>query len=269
MECKNCNAQLTEDTKFCPQCGAKVVLHRLNTKTLITEFLVSFLGWANSFLSTLRDLVVRPDQVIDAYLKGVRKRYVSPFILVAVGAALSMYVFNSYSDQYLELSTTLGEKQFELLQENIDENDTQFKGFSNDAESFEASRKMQENILQYFNIVTFLLLPLYALISFLVFGRRLNYGEHLIVNSYLQGLSFFIGIIMFIISINTSPLLFYSQLIVIMIYYLYTYAKLLNFGLGKAILKFLLFIGVLLAVFIVITIIGAIVGIVGKTTGLL
>ena len=266
MNCKNCQSELSDHHKYCPQCGAQVVAKRINTKSLFNEFLYNFFGWDNSFIKTLRDMIIRPHRVVSDYLNGVRKRYVSPFIFVAVGTGLAMLVFNALSEQYLEFSNTLNEQQVEIIKENLDikEGSKEEKQSQKQYNNLQNPEEIQKSILKYFNIVTFLLLPLYTLVSFLVFGRKLNYGEHLVVNCYLQGFSFFLGVLLFLASIYLYPPIYYFQFVIIITYYLFTYAKLLNFGIGKAILKLLLFIIVLILVIIVISIIILILILAGK-----
>ena len=266
MNCKNCQSELSDHDKYCPQCGAQVVAKRINTKSLFNEFLYNFFGWDNSFIKTLRDMIIRPHRVVRDYLNGVRKRYVSPFIFVAVGTGLAMLVFNALSEQYLEFSNTLGEQQVEIIKDNLDlkEGSKEEKEFQQQYNELQNPKELQESVLKYFNIITFLLLPFYTFVSYLVFGRKLNYGEHLVVNCYIQGFSFFLGVLLFVVSIYTYPPAFYFQYVIIITYYLFTYAKLLNLGTGKAILKLLLFILVLILLLVVVFIIGVILTLAGK-----
>ena len=258
MNCKNCNTEIKDNASFCSNCGAKVVTKRINTKSLINDFISKYLGWDNSFFLTLRVLLTSPATVISEYLSGVRKRYMAPIVFVGFGVALGSIFYNSYADEYLSMTNALTESQFTIIQESYDEGNMSEEQYQYQKENLENNKKFQENVLKYFNIVSFLSLPVYALISLLVFGRKLTYGEHLVTNCYLQGLAFFGGILFFLGGIYLWAPLISLQLVFIMPFYLWTYAKLLDFGWGKAILKFLLFLAVLIGFLLAIVIIGAV-----------
>jgi len=258
LNCKNCNSELVQNASFCSNCGAKVVKERINTKLLINEFITKYLGWDNSFFFTLRMLLSSPATVISEYLDGVRKRYMAPIVFVSFGVALGSIFYNTYADEYLSMTNELTDSQFTLIQESYDEGNMSEKQYQFQKENLESSKNFQGSILKYYNIVSFLSLPIYALISLLVFGRKLTYGEHLVTNCYLQGLSFFGGILFFLGGIYLWTPLISLQLLFIMPFYLWTYGKLLNFSLGKAFLKFLLFLAVLIGLLLVIAIVSAV-----------
>lgn len=254
MKCKNCHTELADSANFCHACGAKVITERVNTKLLVREFFANFLGWDNSFFKTLKNILLKPDWVINAYLNGVRKRYVSPFIFVAIGTALAMLIFNYFSGEFIEYSNSINEKQIELILESFEEQTQNQEMAQQQMDLLQNTDEIQKVILKYFNIVTFLLLPFYTLISYLVFGKKFNYGEHLVINCYIQGLNFFIGLLLFVTSIFTNPAVYYTQLLIVIFYYLFTYSRLLNYGWGKTILKLFVFFLVLLLMFIFIII---------------
>jgi len=68
MECKNCSNTLQQTTKFCDECGAKVVLDRVTTKKLVKDFFNDVLGWDNSYFRTFKTIFTAPDVVIKSYL---------------------------------------------------------------------------------------------------------------------------------------------------------------------------------------------------------
>lgn len=258
MNCKNCNTNLQDASFFCHTCGAKVITQRINTKVLIAEFMLSYIGWDNRFLLTLRSMVLRPATVISDYLNGIRSRYMAPIVFVGLGVAIGTIIFNIYSEEYLEFVDSAGRAQMDMVQENFNDGELSQKQFDSQRESLELTRTIQEYLLKYLNIFSFIMLPFYALISRIVFGSKYNYGEHLVINCYIQGLSFFMGVIFFLVGIYIYPPLYYFQLIVLFFYYLWTFAKLMNFGVGKAIVKLLLFLGIMLLFSIVFFVIGMI-----------
>jgi hypothetical protein len=263
LNCKNCHSPLEENINFCSICGARIVKERITSRLLVNMFLSNYIGWDTSFTLTLRTLLFAPVKVISDYLNGVRKRYMAPIVFVSFGVAIATIVYNVYSEEYMEKVQSLNNAQFEVVQQRYDEGNMSEKQYQYQIENLESANEMQGVLLKNFNIVSFALLPLFALISLLVFGRKFNYGEHLVINCYLQGLSFFVGILFFMGSIFVWSPLFYVQALFIIPFYLWTYSKLQSFGLGKALLKFLLFIAILLGLLLVVVIVGVIIGITG------
>ena len=52
-------------------------------------------------------------------------------------------------------------------------------------------------ILRNFNIITFLFLPFYALLSKLTYTKPHNFGEHIVINSYILGTTMFLTLFSF------------------------------------------------------------------------
>lgn len=243
MNCKNCNEALLDTTKYCSNCGAKVVSNRITTKELWSSFATDFFGWDNKYLKTMRALFSKPEMVLDGYLQGIRKKYVTPFVFLAIGTALSMLLFNELADDYIQMSNAFNDRQMELIHKSLD-NTTNVEDYK---EGYRKSNTdLQNSVLKYFNFFTFLLVPVYAFFAFLVFGKPHNFAEHLIINCYLQGASFLIGTIFFLLSIFTNPLIYYIGIIVTMAYYLFAYSRLNGYSKGTAFLKLLKFLGILL-----------------------
>ena len=94
MNCKNCQEPLNENSQFCNNCGGKVVSQRITFKKLFVDFFINVFGVDNKFFLTLRKILTNPENVINEYLDGVRNRYINPFAFLAIGAGLSLLVFN-------------------------------------------------------------------------------------------------------------------------------------------------------------------------------
>ena len=108
MRCKNCSHQLSNHTKYCEECGAKVILERITFKKLIIESFNQSFGWDNRYFLTFIGLLLRPHQIIKDYLQGVRKRYLNPFAFFAIGAAARLLVFSIFIDEYMDLIAISG-----------------------------------------------------------------------------------------------------------------------------------------------------------------
>lgn len=260
MNCKNCHSTYEMSIQFCSNCGAKVVHERLSLKNLWKNFATDFFGWDNKYLKTLWHLITKPKQILDGYISGVRKRYMSPFAFLAIGTAIAILAFNIFQDEYLDSTRMLAESQAEMIVANASSD--------LDVEALETMRQeviddqlaANKSMLNYFNIYTFLMLPLYALMSFLVFGKPHNYGEHLVINSYLQGVIFIFGVIFFLLSLMTNPMIYFISMLASILYYQYAYSKLNEYSAKRSILKLLKFFGLIIAVFLVLSVGGFLIG---------
>lgn len=281
MTCKNCNEQLENDAHFCDNCGAKVMKQRITLRFLLGELFAS-MGFESLYFTTLKKMLVAPHEVINEYLNGVRKRYVNPFAFLAVGAALSLISFNSFADEFKAMQGSIETEQSREMKEiaskdlskikNISEKD--LKRLKDKQLSAKIGLKVQEKyldlMLRYFNLVTFLFLPFYALLSKWTYRKPHNYGEHIVMNAYLQGTTMYISVIAFFSSLVLNPNIYFMSMFLYILYYLYAFKKLYKHSIGKSILKLIRFIIVLAVCFIllivVILILLVIVGIVLKFT---
>jgi len=253
MKCKNCKEDIFLSNNYCSNCGAEIVNERISTKILWENFAINFFGWDNKYFKTLKDLIVQPELVLGDYLQGVRKKYVSPFTFVAIGTALSMLVFTELTEEYLEISKSFTIQQIEVVNEQTKEKQP---NQDKQKESIQESIESQRSMIKYYNLLTFLLIPLYTLGAFWVFGKPYNYGEHLIINCYLQGVTFLLTSICLLAAVYIKPQLYFLMIIGSVLYYSYGYKRIYNHNLVKTILKLLIFIGILIAVFILIIIFG-------------
>ena len=101
MDCKNCNSPISENSKFCTNCGAKIITNRITVKGLLTDISQNIFGWDNKFFLTVKTMFARPQSLLREYITGTRKKYMNPFTFLALGAAISLFVFNFFSEEYL------------------------------------------------------------------------------------------------------------------------------------------------------------------------
>lgn len=85
-ECASCNQPF--DTPFCPNCGER----RLSEKdysafSLVNDFVVDVFNIENRFWRTLKNFLFRPAKYVDEYIKGARKKYISPIKLFLIANA--------------------------------------------------------------------------------------------------------------------------------------------------------------------------------------
>lgn len=266
MNCKNCNETLEKDAHFCDNCGAKVITNRITFRFLMIE-LFAVLGFDSLFFNTLKRMIFAPHLVIKEYLEGVRKRYLNPFAYLAIGAALSLIIFNYFSEDYKNVQIAFYEEEMKEIEELSNKDLTTIKDIT-DKELARLKRRQETAkkqlvfieeysgfMLRYFNIATFLFIPFYSLLSKLTYRKPYNYGEHIVINAYIQGSTLYFMIISFLLSIVINPGIFSASLIFTIFYYLYVFSKLNNLTIKQSLLKFLRFLIVLAIILLIIFII--------------
>jgi len=100
--------------------------------------------------------------------------------------------------------------------------------------------------LRYLNFVVLINLPFYAFITFIVYGKPHNYSEHLVINFYLQGLGLLMTSVFFLISLVSTPVVYTSSILVLVLYYIYAFKRLNEYNWSKTIIKFFKFLLVML-----------------------
>jgi len=268
MDCRNCKVTLSENADYCQSCGAKVIRERITLKGLKSDFFNNVLGLDNLFVRTLTRFIIAPNKVISEYILGTRKRYMNPFAFLVIGAALATFVYNFFSDRYIELmlstqDESVYEQLFSFSNPKLDKDTLEYqeKYLSFKEEQIRINTSVQNFMLKYFNIIVFLLIPLYTFLALMVFGKKkFNYGEHFVVNSYLFGFGMFSGTFFFLLGLLIHPSIYFVSSLVIVCYYLFSYKKLGEYSIEQIILKFLKFIVVLILSVIIIGILAVILG---------
>lgn len=241
MKCKNCTNSIVNYTKFCANCGARIIGNRLTFKFFFQEFLAKVLSIDNKLLKTFWHLIVKPDYVIKSYIDGVRKKYIEPF-------------------SYLLISITLSGITIFLMRENaVDVLDELNQGQN---EKFREAYKSIMNTMYDFNsIVTALTIPFYALISWLVFlnKKMFNYVEHLIVYIYTTAQFSILSAILFVGIYfsgleDSSGTVMMGVLLTSMIYNAYTLKRIFKLNIKQLLIKIIYFLFVLLVLYIFATI---------------
>lgn len=241
MNCKNCNTLFNDNYDYCFNCGGKVIRKRLSFQSLFQHFVEIFFSYDNSFLKTISHLIKKPEQVIDGYVSGVRKKYLAPFAFFTIAltiSGLNFFLINKfYPDFYMDLSNSMV----------IDERTQNI------------NKSIIEITTEYNSLIYFLLIPFLAVISKLVFLKnKYNFTEHLVI--YFYTISFFsitsvilnsifiIGFHSYAISLNLYiyPIFF--------IYHCYLLKRLFQLTFKKLIIKILIFIPIIFGLYIFISI---------------
>ena len=230
MECKNCHSPLETHLNYCPNCGAKVIRNRLTIKSLFAHFSEQFLNYDNKFLQTFLGLFTKPEDVIQKYIDGTRKRYVnviSYFAIAITISGLQMYFLNKYFPELIDVSVMSTVDTEAMQKENLD--------------------FMQE----YQSLLMMLYVPLYAAMSYIVFftTKRYNYTEHLVIFMYISAqISIFGAVIMLAVSASFGYTMGQVAIFLMPVYILYSaycLKRLYGMSLGGIILRTLFFLLIL------------------------
>lgn len=180
MVCKNCNTGFNDTQNFCSNCGEKTSYSRITIRSILKQFNREFLSIDNKLLRTFKDLLIRPEFVIDYYLKGLRERYVN---LIS----------------YLALSITLFGFQFFVMNrfyaKEIEENQSSTGNVQIDA----FAKLINEQLSDYIGVITIVFIPIVALCTYLIFKSKAlhNYAEHIVINTYITAQYTIIFILVF------------------------------------------------------------------------
>jgi hypothetical protein len=234
MVCKNCENSLNNTTNFCSGCGAKVIRNQLTIKALLSDFNERYVNYDNKFLKTFIGLFLKPEQIIDSYINGTRKKYVdviSYFAIAVTISGLQVFIIKKFFPESIDLSniTTKG----------------------NEAVSKEVFTTVQE----YVSFVMLLSIPLYAIMAKVVFfnKKKYNFTELIVIFMYTISQMSLLGIIIIVPILamgGTFGEISYYSLPIQIMYYAYCLKRLYELNLKNFILKTLLFFVVLLVFYI-------------------
>ena len=241
--CKNCAELFDENNSYCGKCGAKIIRNRLTISNLFSHLIENFLNYDNAFLKTSVHLITQPEQVINGYVDGLRKRYSSPISYFAISLTVSglfiVFVQKYFPDIF----------DFSEIYEA--------KGTQ------EMTRTVTNFLMEYNTLFYFFLIPALALMSRLVFLKNgFNYTEHVVIYLYTMSLlaifSSFISF--FVVLINPDFYLTWGLIfqLLMILYHCYLLKRVFELSLMGIILKTLLFFGIFLVLYIGLSIIAGI-----------
>ncbi len=244
MNCKNCQTKIEHNDDFCRNCGGKIVRNRLTIKNLFEHLSEHFLNYDNRFLQTFITLFTKPEDVIDGYITGVRKKYanvVSYFAIALTVSGLQLFILYKFFPETMDMST--------YDQQTIGPN-------SNDVMSI---------VREYQAVIMMLTVPLYALVSYFVFYtlKKYNYTEHLVIFMYLLSQLTFIGAFTALSAAFLGLSFVYAGLILSplqIIYSIYVLQKLYKLSAKGLILRTLFFFLILFIAFVIFIIITIMIG---------
>ena len=236
MTCKNCQNELYSPYLFCSNCGAKHIQKRLTLKNFSLQVTETFLNVDNTLFKTFIHMFTKPEQVVDGFISGIRKRYLNPFNYMAVAITLSglqLFIIKKFRPNFYT-SFNVGDQNTEIFRQSVD------------------------TFLDYQAIFSFLTIPFMAVISLIVFFnyRKYNFTEQAVIYMYSYTqisivLSFFI---ISILPFYASAPLWVNLVTYISLigYHAYVLKRVFTLSYKQIFLKTLLFLGIFLTFYIII-----------------
>lgn len=244
MDCNNCGVALAGN--YCHVCGQKKIRERFTLGRILRDLLSMITNIDKGFWFTMKELFLRPAQVIQNYLSGATIRYYDPiryyFIIIAVSALLQLSL-GTFDLQQADLRDTLNPNMTE--------------------QQLQAQLKMVEYMKRFLNFIPLLVLPFIALCFKWAFRKQAwNYAEHLIGTTYIYAQTSIIGIFLIVelyfIPQFTSSIVPISMLISAA-YFAYVYQHTFNKSYAKAFfLSLLAILGGFLLMILFVAIVGTI-----------
>ncbi len=224
MNCKNCEAPQRTDFKYCPACGAKVVVNRLSFKNLTYDITNHFFDLDNTFFRTFVQLCIHPEKVIDAYIQGVRKRYLNPL-------------------SYLGIALTLSGILIFVLQKIMTPD--LFFGFSGELPE-KVAQKLYDSIFDFSSLFFIGYIPVFAIAGYLTFNRKDYFlSEYMITYIYIMAqwsiITFPVSLLVLIFSPASYVSLSFPILFVMVMYSLYAMQRIHRFSASAVVLRSMVF----------------------------
>lgn len=253
MECTNCNYKLNDTVKFCPSCGNPIICNRLTNKSLLNEFTAKYLTLESKLWVTIKDMTIRPERVIKSYIGNNRVKYLPPINFMLVAALFGGFY------AYLLNNGYLGEIDLNAFT-YTPKNDVESLGLKQE----EITKSINTNVQNYYSLITFLTIPLLALLSKLVFHnyKQYNYAEHVVIYAYAYSQYLILSYISipFMIFIEGFAI-YYTTLVffVIIGWHAFVLKRVFELSLKNIIIKSLFFLTVAIFLLVVFFFIGIIV----------
>jgi hypothetical protein len=213
-ECKNCGMEVTG--KYCSNCSQKLETHRLSVAHLAHEIFHAITHTDKGIIFLIKELFFNPGKVALEYNAGKRKKYFNPFSFLLIMMALQIFLSKKTDifTAYVDASQEIFDSMYTANKMPRPEKD---QGLQN-------AKVQTSRILENSRLITFLFIPFFALLTWLLFIRSgNNYAENLVLNVFLVGQTnvYFIlfSVVPFVIY---PPVVFWVMLLYPVIFFIYS-----------------------------------------------
>ena len=258
MNCKNCDKPLEHHAQFCDYCGAKVIDEPFTFRYVTRDFEEKYLDLdRNLLIRTLRDMVIRPQAVINGYINGVRKRHLNLANWLAVAITISgllIFVVKKFYPDSLDMSW-----MYTFNGANPEDNPF--------LQNFDPENPGESMWWMEYQAVLYILgIPIYAIMSKLTFWNQKAYSyiKHIVIVGYSQAfMSIAMAIPMLIaLALGANYLkMSYWAILAMILFSAYVYKRIFQLTLLQIILRTLWFAVISIGIYIVFLIVVVIVAI--------
>lgn len=180
IACKNCGHHF--EGTYCPKCGQKRINDRITLKDSIRHWLGVMINFDRGLWHTTWMMLKNPGKVIHDYLNGITRPYLHPFRFLFLWLTVQIFFM---------FATGL----YDRIQSNMQ---MEMGGQASQSAQLAVQQHYQELIRTYMQLFFILGIPGLALGTKMTFAKaKLNFAEHLALNSFAYGASMTIGFIAF------------------------------------------------------------------------
>jgi len=178
--CLNCNQPLTEGQYFCPKCGQKAALKRLNLHDIWHDVVHYFTHADKGIFSLLKALVTQTGTVAREFVNGKRKKYFPPLNFFLIVAALYVFMGSVLPNKTIPGKSSNTHNSYQSAPA---------KPGSMSEDAIAVKKVAVGRFLGKFaNFVAMFAAPFISLLIWIVYRKGpYNFTEHLVANLYLIG----------------------------------------------------------------------------------
>lgn len=200
--CLNCGAIV--ERKFCPECGQENIETHENFFHMVAHTVGDFFHYDSKFLRTLKPLFLKPGFLTVQYWEGKRTSYVHPLRLFFFITIVMVIIGNAYYHKFEQ--EIQREKIVSSSTSNPDSEEEVKQSKAVEERLRTALNRTFDYIAIYLKYISFILMPLYALVFKILFIRRKKfYVDHLIYTMHVQSFVYILISLLLLIPLFITP----------------------------------------------------------------
>lgn len=207
-DCLNCHSTLIEGQRYCPQCGQKTILHRLNMHEIFHDAVHHITHGDKGFFVLLKNLLLHTGNVAREYVQGKRKKHFPPVNFFFIVAAAYVFIMTLNAKPQMQADVLKEHPELNYIP-NIEQRHKVM-------DIYERAGKARIFMSKHANTIFMLATPLITLIFFLFYKKSgFNYVEHLVANMYMSSFTLLVQVIIFVPLISIFHLKEFNFLLII------------------------------------------------------
>jgi len=217
--CPNCENEFEKQFDFCPHCGQKNKPLSLHFKYFISEFLSGSFNLDSKIFRTLELLILHPGKLTKEFIAGKRMNYLPPVRLYLIISLVYFTILSFSNSEVFKFKDTSTDNSDQQIVFGLDEQDTvkvdvpgvidtvlvanndstqlgsKTKKILKRMSTKEGRAEFNERLPRYISVGMFILMPLTALIFYLMFFKNTFYIQHLVFVLHLQSAMYMLFIV--------------------------------------------------------------------------